>query len=103
MNHLASPAVGAVIGNIALLDILCHPWFREGFVEAARGLPEFKGRRGVSERDQWFYERGRLVAIEARSSHARVPQLWCEVDSGLVINPVIISLAGAMLMTGAFA
>lgn len=87
---------------IALIDILRHDLFAEGYIEVARGLPfnpDFDG----DGRDAWFYERGRLVATEARSTHGRVPQLWCETDAGSIINPQIISLAGAMFMTGAFA
>jgi len=49
------------------------------------------------------YQRGRLVAGEAWNHYRRVPQLWCETDAGSIINPQIISLAGAMFMTGAFA
>lgn len=85
-----------------LIDILCHACFKAGFIEAAKGqpqLPDFQDDNLAA----WFYERGRLVATEARSQYGRVPQLWLETDEGSRINPQIISLAGAMLMTGAFA
>ena len=86
---------------IALIDILRADAFTEGFIEIAQGLPfnaDFDGKG----RDAWLYERGRLVATEARATFGRVPQLWCETDAGSIINPQIISLAGAMFFTGAF-
>lgn len=85
---------------IALIDILRDDAFAEGFIEVAQGLPfnpDFDG----SGRDAWMYERGRLVATEARNTYGRVPALWQETGDGHVINPKIISLAGAMFMTGA--
>ena len=91
--------------NMPLIDILRHPWFMEGFIEAARGLPfHFFGdsRQRDFERDKWFYERGRKVALEFCSTYGRAPHLWCETDAGSIINPQVISLAGAMFMTGAF-
>lgn len=85
-----------------LIDILCHACFKAGFIDAARGqppLPDFHDDNLAA----WFYERGRLVATEARATYGRVPQLWIETDAGSRINPLIISLAGAMFVTGAFA
>jgi hypothetical protein len=85
---------------IALIDILRHDCFTQGFLEVAQSLP-FNADFAGAARHAWFYERGRLVATEARSTWGRVPALWCETDAGSVINPQIISLAGAMFMTGA--
>lgn len=87
---------------IALIDILRHDAFAEGYIEVAKGLPLNPDVAGDAH-DAWFYERGRLVATEAHNTHGRVPALWQEAGDGHVINPKIISLAGAMFMTGAFA
>lgn len=100
MNHLAPrnfepPAT-------TLIDTLCHHCFSDGYIEVAKALP-FNARYSTDETDVWFYELGRTVANEARSTYGRVPHLWCDTDAGSVINPQIISLAGAMFMTGAFA
>lgn len=86
--------------RIALIDILRADAFAEGYIEVAQGLP-FNPDFGGAGRDAWLYERGRLVATEARATHGRVPALWCETDAGSIINPLIIALAGAMFMTGA--
>lgn len=102
MTALARDTEQVETRTIALIDILRHDAFAEGFIAVARGLPfdpDFQG----GGRDEWFYERGRLVATEARNTHGHVPALWQETDDGHVINPKIISLAGAMFMTGAFA
>jgi hypothetical protein len=89
---------------IPLIDILRHPWFFEGFHEASRGLPaHWKNNKGIEQRDKWFYERGRRVGVEALSSFGRCSKLWIRTGSSSVINPQIISLAGAMFLTGAFA
>lgn len=85
---------------IALIDILRHDGFAEGYIEVAKGLP-FNPDFAGDAHDAWFYERGRLVATEARNTHGHVPALWQETDDGHVISPKIISLAGAMFMTGA--
>ena len=104
MSNLATQIEETRAINLPLMDILCHAWFREGYKEAAKGLPfHFFCTTKSDEMDKWFYERGRLVAGEARSAYGRVPQLWFETDAGSIINPQVISLAGAMFMTGAFA
>lgn len=101
MNQLATRDSKQVeTKHIDLIDILRHNAFAEGFIEVAQALPfnpDFDGEG----RDAWFYERGRLVATEARNTYGRVPKLWVETDAGSVINPQVISLAGAMFMTGA--
>lgn len=103
MTHLATPTDKELwVNDLPLIDILCHPWFRDGFIDACRcrsPITDFHG----DETAAWHYERGRKVAIEARSCKGRVPPLWCETETGLVINPQIIALAGAMYFTGAFA
>lgn len=87
--------------SISLLDILRHDFFAEGFIEVAKGQPFNSLHADNSGRDAWFYERGRLVATEARNAYGRVPALWQETNDGHVINPKVLNLAGAMFMTGA--
>lgn len=104
MTHLATHSVdwdSIQVNSIPLIDILCHAWFKEGFIDSIRGrtpITDFRGDHNAA----WHYQHGRKVAAEARATYGRVPQLWCETGDGLVINPQIIALAGAMFFTGAF-
>jgi len=101
MNHLAMRESKPLEpDSLPLLDILRHDFFTAGYIDVAQGLNVLFF---CDARTEWFYERGRAVATEARNTHGRVPPLWCETDAGSIINPQIISLAGAMFMTGAFA
>lgn len=100
MTGLARESKQVETRRVDLIEILRHDAFAEGFIEVAKGLPfdpDFQGEG----RDEWFYERGRLVATEARNTYGHVPALWQETGDGHVINPKIIALAGAMFMTGA--
>lgn len=100
MNHVATRGIETVSG-IPLIDILRNECFAEGFIDVAHARPfnpEFRGE----DWNAWHYVRGRLLATEALSTFRRVPALWCETDAGSIINPQVISLAGAMFMTGAF-
>jgi len=105
MNQLATHCVrwdSVQVNNLPLIDILCHPWFREGFIDACRGRTPVNDFHGDTKA-AWHYQRGRMVAGEARKTHGRIPPLWLETAAGSAINPQIISLAGAMFLTGAFA
>jgi len=102
MNQVAArDSIVNELNRFPLLDILRNDFFGEGFRDVARGRPfnpDFTGDRS----EALHYQRGRVVAGEAWNYYRRVPQLWCETDAGSIINPQIISLAGAMFMTGAF-
>lgn len=100
MTALATRDLKTTSG-VPLIDILRNECFAEGFIDVAKARP-FNSEFQAEDWDAWFYVRGRLVATEALSNFRRVPALWCETDAGSIINPQIISLAGAMFMTGAF-
>jgi hypothetical protein len=85
--------------RISLLDIVRHDCFADGYIEVQKGLaldPDYDGKRG----DAWFYERGRLTAVVLRRMYARIPPLWTETDQGSVINPQVLSAAGAAFSIG---
>lgn len=85
--------------RISLLDVVRHECFADGYIEVQKGLPldpDYDGKRG----DAWFYERGRQTGIVLRRMMGRLPPLWTLVDEGQVINPQVLSAAGAAFSMG---